>query len=171
MVVERAYYQAARRLMAIGLLMGVGVAGTLDEVILHQLLQWHNFYVHTTQYWRIFIDGLFHLFSSLMLSSSALLLFLHRRQLSALHNALALLAGVLMGAGSFNLYDGIVQHKLLNLHPVREGVENILPYDLVYNAIALLLLVAGVLLWRRVAQLAPQAQPAGQQTTGPSRYS
>jgi uncharacterized membrane protein len=33
------------------------------------------------------------------------------------------------------LYDGIVQHKILQLHPVREGAPNQLPYDLVFNGL------------------------------------
>jgi uncharacterized membrane protein len=50
--------------------------------------------------------------------------------------------------GGFNLYDGTVQHKLLQLHPVREGVANLLPYDLAWNGVALLLLALGLLNWR-----------------------
>ena len=34
------------------------------------------------------------------------------------------------------------------LHPVREGVPNLLPYDLAFNAIALVLLLLGWWLWR-----------------------
>lgn len=45
--------------LLIGVVVGIGVAGTLDEVLFHQLLQWHNFYVHTTEYWRIATDGVF----------------------------------------------------------------------------------------------------------------
>jgi uncharacterized membrane protein len=57
---------------------------------------------------------------------------------AALAGGLALLAGrarvaatsgrgVLLGAGAFNLYDGIVQHKLLGLHQVRAGAPNNFP--------------------------------------------
>jgi uncharacterized membrane protein len=137
----------ARTLGRIGAVLGVGVAGTLDEVLFHQLLQWHNFYVHTTERWRIVIDGLFHLFTAAMLFAGALLLWRWRTRIASLGDARALLAGTLMGAGGFNLYDGTVQHKLLQLHPVREGVANILPYDLAWNLAALALLVAGWWLW------------------------
>lgn len=141
--------RARRRLLWIGVLFGIGIAGTLDEVLLHQLLQWHNFYVHATQYWRIAGDGIFHFVSSLLMSSTALLIWSNRHLLAALSNGLALAAGALCGAGGFNLYDGTLQHKVFQFHPVREGVANQLPYDLVYNGIALVVLVAGVLLWRR----------------------
>ena len=141
--------RARRKLLWIGVLFGIGIAGTLDEIVLHQLLQWHNFYVHATQYWRIVGDGIFHFLSSLLMSSAALLIWSNRRLLSGLPNGLALVAGVLCGAGGFNLYDGTLQHKVFQFHPVREGVADQLPYDLVWNGVAVVVLGAGVLLWRR----------------------
>jgi uncharacterized membrane protein len=57
-------------------------------------------------------------------------------------------AGVLVGAGGFNLYDGIIQHKLLRLHQVRAGASNNLPYDLVFTGVAAVVLLAGLLLLR-----------------------
>jgi len=33
-------------------------------------------------------------------------------------------AGILLGAGGFNLYDGIVQHELLGLHQVRTWIAS-----------------------------------------------
>lgn len=138
-----------RSLLRIGLILGVGIVGTLDEVVLHQLLQWHNFYVHATQHWRLISDGLFHLFSSACLIWGAVLLWEHRSLLRA-GDGRALAAGVLFGMGGFNLYDGIVQHKILQLHPVREHVANILPYDLAFNGMAVVLLVSGYLMWTSV---------------------
>ncbi|HEU4328883.1 MAG TPA: DUF2243 domain-containing protein, partial [Roseiflexaceae bacterium] len=135
--------EARRRLLRIGIALGIGVAGTLDEVIFHQLLQWHNFYVQTTEFWRIFSDGLFHLFSSAMLGLGAALLWSDRRLLATLDDGQALVGGLLSGMGGFNLYDGTIQHKLLQLHPVREGVADQLPYDLAWNGAALALLTLG----------------------------
>ncbi len=57
-------------------------------------------------------------------------------------------AGVLVGAGGFNLYDGIIQHKLLGLHQVRAGAPNNIPYDLVFITIAAVMLLTGLLLLR-----------------------
>jgi uncharacterized membrane protein len=51
-------------------------------------------------------------------------------------------------AGGFNLYDGIIQHKLLGLHQVRAGAPNNLPYDLVFIGVATVMLLAGLLLLR-----------------------
>ena len=142
--------RATRSLLWTGVVLGMGVVGTLDEVVLHQLLQWHNFYVHTTEYWRIFSDGIFHVVASGLLFLGAMRLWGQRRLISSSGDGRALAAGILIGMGGFNLYDGTIQHKVLQLHPVREGVENQLPYDLAFNAVAVALLVAGWLLWRGV---------------------
>jgi uncharacterized membrane protein len=131
-----------------GMIIGIGLMGALDEIIFHQLLQWHHFHVHATQYWRIFSDGVLHAFTTAMLVWGAFRLWLYRHRTAALTSSRSLWAGVLLGAGGFQLFDGTVNHKVLQLHPVREGVANILPYDLAWNAFALLLLVSGWFLWR-----------------------
>jgi len=56
--------------------------------------------------------------------------------------------GVLVGAGAFNLYDGIVQHKLLGLHQVRAGAPNNFPYDLGFIGLAVVVLLVGLLMLR-----------------------
>lgn len=53
--------------------------------------------------------------------------------------------GLLLGAGGFQLFDGLVNHKVLRVHQVRYDVE-LLPYDLGWNLAAVLLLVAGAAL-------------------------
>jgi len=55
--------------------------------------------------------------------------------------------------GGFQLFDGIVDHKLLRLHQIRY-VENVLLYDVIWNGIALLLLLVGYLLFRRARRTA-----------------
>src|ERR687886_155368 len=74
----------------------------------------------------------------------------------------ALLGAVLMGAGGFNLYDGLVQHVLLHLHLVNEFVcpspqaNNSVatcpadtPFEVAWLVVAVALLIAGILWWRR----------------------
>jgi uncharacterized membrane protein len=55
---------------------------------------------------------------------------------------------VVLGAGGFQLFDGVVNHKVLGLHQVRYGVD-LLPYDLAWDAAGRLLLVMGWVLLRR----------------------
>ena len=133
-----------------GVLTGIGLAGTLDEVVLHQLLGWHHFYDRSTPTVGLVSDGLFHLFSTALLVIGVIQL-VERRRTSPDPPRLAL-AGILLGAGGFNLYDGTIQHKLLGLHQVRAGAHNNLPYDLAFLAIASALALAGALLLRQARQ-------------------
>jgi uncharacterized membrane protein len=131
-----------------GVVLGVGLVGAVDETAFHQLLQWHNFYVHADRYWRVVSDGLFHVFTSAMLFLGAMRLWAQRRRVSLVVSVKPLGSGLLIGMGAFQLFDGIVNHKILQLHPVREGVDNIWMYDLAWNIPAALVLLAGLLLWR-----------------------
>ena len=54
-------------------------------------------------------------------------------------------AGLFVGLGVFQLWDGLVNHKVLRLHQVRYDVD-LLPYDLLWNGAAALLLAVGVVL-------------------------
>ena len=49
-----------RRSSVAGALIGVGVAGFVDETVFHQLLHWHHFYDKSTANVGLFSDGLFH---------------------------------------------------------------------------------------------------------------
>ena len=129
------------------MLVGVGVAGTLDEVVLHQLLGWHHFYDRSTPSVGLLSDGLFHLASTLALVVGVL-------GLGSLRGPRAWPAqsawgAVLVGAGGFNLYDGLIQHKVLKLHQVRSDAPRQLPYDAVFIGLALAVLVVGLAILAR----------------------
>jgi uncharacterized membrane protein len=133
-----------------GVLAGIGIAGTLDEVVLHQLLRWHHFYDRSTPSVGLISDGLFHIFSTALLVIGVIQL-VERRRTTPDPPRMAL-AGILLGAGGFNLYDGTIQHKLLGLHQVRAGAPNNLPYDLAFLAIAAIVALTGALLLRHTRQ-------------------
>jgi len=136
--------ESSRSLLWPAVLVGIGVAGSLDEIVLHQLLRWHHFYDRGSQAAGLIADGIFHLGStSALVIGLVLLVQRWRTERDPLRQAAA---GILLGAGGFNLYDGIVQHKLLGLHQVRAGAPNNLPYDLVFIATAAVVLLAGLLL-------------------------
>ena len=127
--------------------LGVGIAGTLDEVVFHQLLRWHHFYDRSGAAVALITDGIFHLVSTGAIVLGGLLLW--QRWRSAPLDGRRVWGSILAGAGAFNLYDGVVQHKVLRLHQVREGVANETPYDVVFIGVALLVFVAGLALARR----------------------
>jgi len=55
---------------------------------------------------------------------------------------------LLAGVGGFNLFDGVVDHKLLRLHQVRQDIPDLLPNDTGWITVSLLL-VARVAVARR----------------------
>ena len=62
-------------------------------------------------------------------------------------------SGLLLGLGGFQLFDGVIDHKVLRVHQIRYGVDDLFVYDLVWNAVGLLLIGAGAALtWRRGAR-------------------
>ncbi|MEJ5868526.1 DUF2243 domain-containing protein [Pseudokineococcus sp. 5B2Z-1] len=67
---------------------------------------------------------------------------------------------VLAGVGGFQLFDGVVDHKLLRIHQVRYDVAALWVYDAAWIGSAVLVLVAGLLVLRR-------ARPAGASPRAP----
>ena len=128
-----------------GATIGVGVMAAVDEIVFHQILAWHHFYDRSTPDVALLSDGLLHA-AELVLLVAGFFWFadLRRRDVLAARSAWA---GVLIGAGAFQLFDGIVDHKLLRVHQVRY-VPDLLVYDLVWNAAGVVLLGAGVVLAR-----------------------
>lgn len=144
------------------MLFGVGLAGTLDEVVLHQLLHWHHFYDRSTSAVGLVSDGLFHLFSTvaLLVGGRAVL---EARRAASRRPVRETVGAVLIGLGGFNLYDGTVQHKVLRLHQVRYGVDH-LPYDVGFIAAAAAVLLVGIALAPR--DVAPGATAGGMSGDG-----
>ena len=135
-------------------LLGAGVMAAVDEIVFHQLLRWHHFFDLSTPAIGIVSDGLLHAVELVALVAGFFLIAdLLRSGTFAKQWAVA---GAFVGMGGFQLFDGLVHHKLLRIHQVRYGVD-LLPYDLAWNGAGLLLLLVGVWLWRR----ARAAEPAG----------
>lgn len=148
--VARAVSTPARRRRTLwsGVIAGIGLAGTLDEVVLHQLLHWHHFYDRSTRAVGLVSDGLFHIVSTALLVWGVTRMWDDRSRPYP-DWARRLLAGICLGAGGFNLYDDTIQHKVLRLHQVRPNADNWLPYDAAFIGAAAVLLVVGVVLLHR----------------------
>jgi len=140
--------------MISGVLFGLGLIAFVDEVVFHQLLRWHHFYDLSTTDIGLISDGLFHAFSWFA-TIGGLFLFADLRRRGAVWLR-RWWSGVFLGAGGFQLYDGIVQHKLMRLHQIRY-VENVWVYDLVWYIVSVLLIVIGLVLWwqtnRQISQV------------------
>ena len=126
-----------------GILFGMGIVAFIDETVFHQLLHWHHFYDKSTTTIGLVSDGFFHAFSWFA-TIGGLFMFADLRRKKGLWIK-RWWGGILLGAGGFQLYDGTVQHKLMGLHQIRY-VENLLMYDIVWNASAVAMILAGVVL-------------------------
>lgn len=128
------------RSMAVAALIGAAVMAAVDEIVFHQILHWHHFYDRSTTGVGLLSDGLLHTAELLALVAGFFLYAeLRRRRAFAPAHARA---GIFLGLGVFQLFDGIVDHKLLRLHQVRYGVD-VTPYDWAWNLAGLVLLLIG----------------------------
>lgn len=134
------------RSLRVGAMVGLSLMAAADTVVFHQLLGWHSFYDRSTPEVSLLSDGLLQTaYLALLVAGFLGLAELRRRQALAPRSAWA---AVVLGAGAFQLFDGVVDHKLLRLHQVRYGVD-LLAYDVAWNAAAVVLLLAGAgLAWR-----------------------
>lgn len=131
----------ARRNLWSGILFGLGFVAFLDETLFHQLLHWHKFYDKSTVAVGLISDGLFHAFSWFATVGGLFLVGDLRRRNALWHKMWW--GGKLLGGGSFQLYDGIIQHKIMRIHQIRYNVD-ILPYDLVWNISAAIMILVGI---------------------------
>ncbi|WNQ09465.1 DUF2243 domain-containing protein [Paenibacillus aurantius] len=142
----KAQVHASARNLWSGILFGLGLVAFFDEAVFHQLLHWHHFYDKSTTGIGLVSDGLFHAFSCFATIASLFMLAdLRRRQALRLKRWWG---GVFLGAGGFQLYDGMVQHKWMRLHQIRYEVD-LLPYDVIWNVAAALLIILGMVMIAR----------------------
>jgi uncharacterized membrane protein len=123
--------------------MGIGVAGFVDETVFHQLLHWHHFYDKGGRAAGLVSDGFFHAGSWTCMVVGIFIFADLQRRGGAVPKRLW--AGNLLGWGGFQVYDGLVQHKLLGLHQIRYHVD-LLPYDLLWNLAGGIGLLVGLIL-------------------------
>ncbi|WP_251140936.1 DUF2243 domain-containing protein [Cellulomonas dongxiuzhuiae] len=137
---------SARRSAGAAALVGAGVMAAVDEIVFHQVLAWHHFYDRGTPDAALLSDGLLHA-AELVAVVAGFFLLLDQRRRGALA-VRAAWSGFFLGAGAFQLFDALVDHKLLRVHQVRYGVD-LLPYDVAWTGSAVVLLAVGALLWAR----------------------
>jgi uncharacterized membrane protein len=115
---------------ASGILFGLGLGGFFDGIVLHQLLQWHHmlsswYPTNTVENLRLntLWDGIFHS-STYVFVVIGLYLFWKVAHREHLYWSGKLMWGTaLVGWGSFNVVEGIVDHEILGIHHVNELVD------------------------------------------------
>ncbi len=151
---DTAVGQDTRRVDWPGYLLGFGLGGFFDGILLHQVLQWHHLLSGLEQARQdvrvlILTDGLFHALMYVVTAIGLWLLWRARREFAAPGADRRLLAAALIGFGAWHIIDGVLSHWVLGIHRIRMDVENPLFWDLLWLAVfGLVPLIAGLLMRR-----------------------
>lgn len=134
------------------LLMGIGLGGFIDGILLHQVLQWHHLLTDegccpadtvAGLEDNTLADGLFHVATWIAVLAGAIAATRawQRRQLAPPWRSH--FGGLLLGWGLFNLVEGVVDHHVLGIHHVRDDLGAPLGWDLGFLLFGAALALAG----------------------------
>ena len=137
---------AARRTVVVpGVLLGAGLGGFVDGIVLHQILRWHNMLsavlpptTMETMAVNMVFDGYFHagVWAATLLGVVGL--WMAGRRGALFPSASRFLGQLLLGWGLFNLVEGVVDHHVLRIHHVIDRPQHEPVFDWIF------LLVFGV---------------------------
>lgn len=153
-----------------GLLLGLGLGGFIDGIVMHQILQWHHLLTGTGGQPATTVDGLegntladgfFHLVTWVIVLAATVVT-VKAWQDGRLAPPWRLHAGMLLvGWGAFNVVEGLVDHQLLEIHHVRDDLGAPVGWDLGFLAFGALLVIGGFAVAREplpIAKLRPVAR-------------
>lgn len=138
------------------MVLGIGIGGFIDGIVLHQILQWHEMLsnkIPATDYVgksvNMFWDGIFHAFTLMVTIIGILLLWklLYRKDIN--RSGYLLSGGILLGWGLFNIVEGLIDHHLLKLHNVREISSNPEMWNFGFLGLSVILILIGIALTRK----------------------
>jgi len=134
-------------------LLGVGLGGFIDGIVLHQVFQWHHMLTSTDQYPRDTVagleantlaDGFFHLATWLFVAVAMTLTVKAWKEGRFAPPWSAHLGLLLAGWGVFNLVEGVIDHEILGIHHVRDDLGGPIGWDLGFLAFGALLVLGGL---------------------------
>ena len=148
-----------RAVSRVGVIIGIGLGGFVDGIVLHQIAGWHSMGSavlppSTMEAMRLNMrwDGLFHAGVWLVTLLGVYRLLAAARNGVPLPRFRTFTGQMLTGWGLFNLVEGIVDHHVLNLHHVRDIPVHVPLYDWIFLAVAGVgFIVMGTLLQRERA--------------------
>jgi len=145
-------------LIAAGILLGLGLGGFVDGIVLHQILQWHHMLssvrpvktvsdIELNMVW----DGLFDASTWIITVTGIVLLWRAGQRDDVPWSSKTFLGSILVGAGAFNFIEGLIDHQILGIHHVKPG-PNELAWDLGFLASGVILAAIGWILLRSEQQ-------------------
>ena len=148
------------RLILGAVLLGLGLGGFFDGIVLHQILQWHHLVSTPTPpdtlenlMLNTLGDGIFHAATWVVTVAGVFALMSANGARSEPGGSRTLVGGMLLGWGAFNVVEGLVNHQLLGLHHVRPGPDELL-YDIGFLVWGAVMLAVGATLVRRASPTA-----------------
>ncbi|MDQ0797975.1 DUF2243 domain-containing protein [Streptomyces sp. B1I3] len=174
--------KAPRSIRLPGIMLGIGLGGFVDGILLHQLLQWHHMLTSTdddrigVKYYNPHTvsglemntvwDGIFHVVCWLaVLVGLAVLYSRVTRDRRRVWASRVLWGWILAGWGLFNIVEGLIDHQILAIHHVHGGPHRIW-WDMGFLLLGLLLLIGGHLLRRSGEPFDPDAPARGGRQAG-----
>ncbi len=141
--------------------MGLGLGGFVDGIVLHQVLQWHHLLTGESGgepmdtvaglEANTLADGLFHA-ATWVLVVLGTFMTVRAWQRGERAPPWRVQVGMLLaGWGAFNVVEGLIDHQLLGIHHVRDDLGGPLGWDLGFLAFGVLLVAGGLALARRRA--------------------
>jgi uncharacterized membrane protein len=143
------------------LLLGVGLGGFVDGIVLHQILQWHHMLTATGDHPATTVagleantlaDGLFHAATWIAVAAGVDLAVRAWRRGELAPPWRAHVGLMLAGWGAFNLVEGLIDHQLLGVHHVRDDLGAPLGWDVGFLAFGAVLVAVGAWLARPTAR-------------------
>lgn len=147
------------------MILGIGIGGMIDGIVLHETLQWHSMvsakvppFSLENKNINMFWDGIFHAFTLTIVIIGISNLYKISGSDTVAHSSRLLIGGGLMGWGLFNIVEGIIDHHILNLHNVRDLSANPTFWNVTFLVISVLIFIAGLFLCMRTrTQLAAKS--------------
>lgn len=147
-----------------GILLGTGLGGFIDGILLHQILQWHNMLSSVRppldlidMKYNMVWDGLFHAFTWIMVALGLWRLWEAGKRPDVPWSTRTFVGSLVLGWGLFNFIEGVIDHQLLGLHHVHPG-EHQLAWDLGFLGFGLIQIVAG---WTLIRAGSADTTPRG----------
>ena len=113
-----------------GILFGLGLGGFFDGIVLHQVLRWHHmlsswYPLNSIENYELntLWDGIFHSVTYLFVVAGLYILWRSAQRRHLYWSSKLLVGAMLIGFGTFNIVEGIVDHHVLGIHHVNEVVS------------------------------------------------
>jgi uncharacterized membrane protein len=141
-------------LISPGILLGAGLGGFADGILLHQILQWHNMLSSVRpplslleMKYNMVWDGLFHAFTWTLVCAGLWRLWVAGKRPDVPWSTPTLIGSLLLGWGLFDFIEGTIDHELLGIHHVHPG-QGQLGWDMGFLALGLIQIGIGFLVLR-----------------------